>query len=183
MSTATALLTAEDLWRLPPDGNRHELVKGELRTMPPAGFEHGVLGVNITLPLAQHVKANGLGVVVNSDTGFVIATNPDTVRAPDVGFVGQDRLPSGGLPAKYWRGAPDLAVEVVSPSDTVFGVDEKVEEWLNAGTSLVWVVNPRQRTVTVHRPGVTPVILTTSDSLDGLQVVPRFSMPVKDIFV
>jgi Uma2 family endonuclease len=183
MSTGTQLMTADDLWRLPNDGMRHELVKGVLHTMPPAGFEHGALGINISAPLAQHVKANRLGVVVNSDTGFVITTNPDTVRAPDIGFVRQDRLPSGSLPAKYWRGAPDLVVEVVSPSDTVFEVDDKVEQWLDAGTGLVWVVNPRKRTVTVYRAGVTPVILTAADTLDGLQVVPGFSMPVADIFV
>ena len=183
MSTATALLTADDLWRLSKDGNRHELVKGELRTMPPAGFEHGVIGINLALPLGQHVKSNQLGVVVNSDTGFVITTNPDTVRAPDVGFVRQERIQATGIPKKYWPGAPDLVVEVVSPNDTVFAVDDKVQEWLDAGAGLVWVVNPRRRTVTVHRPGAAPVILTTADTLDGLQVVPGFTLPVADIFV
>jgi Uma2 family endonuclease len=176
-------MTADDLWRLPNDGMRHELVKGVLHTMPPAGFEHGAVGINLTLPLGAHVKTNELGVVVAAETGFLIATNPDTVRAPDIGFVRQDRIQAAGIPRSYWPGAPDLAVEVVSPNDTVFEVDDKVQEWLTAGASLVWVVNPRQRTVTVYRPGANPVILTTSDTLDGLQVVPGFSMPVANIFV
>jgi Uma2 family endonuclease len=183
MSTVIALLTADDLWRLPKDGNCHELVKGELRTMPPAGFEHGAIGINIAIPLGQHVKANRLGIVVNSDTGFLLATNPDTVRAPDVGFVRQDRIQAMGIPKKYWPGAPDLVVEVESPSDTVFEVDDKVQEWLDAGAGLVWVVNPRKRLVTVYRPGTAPVILTTTDTLDGLQVVPGFTLPIADVFV
>jgi Uma2 family endonuclease len=183
MSTATALLTADDLWRLPNDGMRHELVKGVLHTMAPPGFEHGVIGIKLSTPLEQHVNTNKLGLVVAAETGFLIATNPDTVRAPDIGFVRQDRIQTIGIPKKYWPGAPDLAVEVVSPGDTVFEVDDKVQEWLDAGAGLVWVVNPRRRTVTVHRPGVAPVILTTADTLDGLQVVPGFTLPVAKIFV
>jgi Uma2 family endonuclease len=182
MSTATQLMTADDLWRLPNDGMRHELVKGVLHTMPPAGFEHGVVGLNLSTPLDQHVRANRLGIVVAAETGFLIATNPDTVRGPDIGFVRQDRIQATGIPKKYWPGAPDLAVEVVSPNDTVFEVDDKVQEWLDAGTRLVWVVNPKGRTVTVHRPGATPIILTVNDLLDGEQVVPGFSIRVADIF-
>ena len=183
MSTATQQMTADELWRLPDDGMRHELVKGVLHTMPPARFEHGVIGTNIATPLDQHVRANHLGTVVNANTGFLLAQNPDTVRAPDVGFVRRDRMQATGMPKKYWPGAPDLAVEVVSPNDTVYAVDDKVEEWLDAGAGLVWVVNPRRRLVTVHRPGAAPVILTTADTLDGLQVVPGFTLPVADIFV
>jgi Uma2 family endonuclease len=183
MSTATQLMTADDLWRLPDDGTRHELVKGVLHTMPPAGFEHGAIGINLTLPLAMHVKANGLGIVVAAETGFLIATNPDTVRAPDIGFVRRDRTQAAGVPRNYWPGAPDLAVEVVSPNDTVFEVDDKVQEWLTAGAGLVWVVNPRRRTVTVHRPSGAPIVLTVNDVLDGEQVVPGFSIRVADIFV
>jgi Uma2 family endonuclease len=183
MSTATQLMTADDLWHLPNDGMRHELLKGVLYTMPPAGFEHGAVGISLSTPLDQHVRANRLGILVAAETGFLIATNPDTVRAPDIGFVRQDRIQATGIPRRYWPGAPDLAVEVVSPGDTVFEVDDKVQEWLAAGAGLVWVVNPRRRTVTVHRPSGTPVILTVNDVLDGEQVVPGFSIRVADIFV
>jgi Uma2 family endonuclease len=183
MSTVTRLITADDLWQLPQDGLRHELVNGELRTMPPAGFEHGAVGINLTLPLAQHVKEKGLGFVVAAETGFLLASDPDTVRAPGIGFVRAERLQATGITRHYWPGAPDLAVEIVSPNDTVFGVDEKVQEWLEAGASLVWVVNPRQRTVTVWRPGAVAAILSTEDTLDGGVVVPGFSIKVGTLFV
>lgn len=183
MSTITRLLTAEDLWQLPADGNFHELVRGEIRTMPPAGFEHGVVGTNLALCLGPHIKLHRLGLLTNADTGFLLHRNPDTVRAPDIGFVRQERVQEIGIPVKYWPGAPDLAVEVVSPSDRVYEVDEKNQEWLEAGAALVWVVNPRQHTVTVHQVGATPVILTSKDILEGEQVLPGFSVRVADIFV
>lgn len=183
MSTATQLLTAEDLERLPKDGQRHELVRGELHTMPPSGFEHGAVGINLSTPLDQHVRASHLGRVVGAETGFLLARDPDTVRGPDIGFVRRERLESVGVPRSYWPGAPDLAVEIVSPGDTVFEVDAKVQEWLAAGTSLVWVINPRQRMVTVYRPGANPVILREGDTLDGQEVVPDFRHPVSHLFV
>lgn len=186
MSTVIQPLTADDLWGLPNGkGQRHELVRGELRTMPPAGFEHGAIGVNLMTPLTQHVKANSLGLVVNADTGFVLARDPDTVRAPDIGFVARERIEQLGVPKKYFPGAPDLAAEVVSPSDTLYEVDEKVLNWLEAGARLVWVVNPRRRTVTASTPGGRHVILTEADELDGQDVVPgfRFRVRVADIFV
>ena len=92
MSTITRLLTAEDLWQLPADGNFHELVRGEIRTMPPAGFEHGVVGTNLALCLGPHIKLHRLGLLTNADTGFLLHRNPDTVRAPDIGFVRQERV-------------------------------------------------------------------------------------------
>ena len=182
MHTTTQLLTAEDLSRLPPDGMRHELIKGELHTMPPSGFEHGVVGINLSTPLDQHAKGNRLGLVVGAETGFLIAQNPDTVRGCDIGFVSRERLEVVGIPSTYWRGPPDLAVEIVSPNDRVYEVDAKVQEWLDAGTRLVWVVNPRQRTVTVYKPGANPIVLTTKDELDGQDVLPGFRLLVARIF-
>ena len=160
---------------------RHELVKGELRTMAPAGFDHGAIGINLAVELLQYVKKRKLGTVVGPDTGFIIAHNPDTVRAPDVAFVRRDRVPTP-RPVKFWPGAPDLAVEVVSPGDTVFEVDEKVQEWLDAGTGEVIVVNPRQKTVKVFRKGQTAVVLGIADTLENLSVVPGFRCAVADIF-
>jgi Uma2 family endonuclease len=183
MSTVTRLMTADELWALPRDHMRHELIRGELHTMPPAGFEHGAVELNLTTPLDVYVRANQLGRVVGAETGFLLATNPDTVRAPDIGFVSQNRIPVSGLTRRYWPGAPNLAVEVISPNDTYNEVDDKVEEWLNAGTELVWVVNPRRRTVTVYRAGANPVVLTANDVLDGGSVVPGFSIRVSEIFV
>lgn len=182
MSTVTKPVTAEELFDLSGEGVRRELVRGELRTMTPAGFEHGGTIVNLTAPLAQHVRTHRLGVVLAAETGFVIGRNPDTVRAPDIAFVRADRVPPGRLPTKYWDGAPDLAVEVVSPSDRVVEVDEKVRDWLDAGTRLVWVVNPGARTVTVYRPGAKPTVLVESDTLEGEDVVPGFRLPVAEVF-
>ncbi len=182
MSTEVRLVTAEELERLPNDHMRHELVRGELRTMPPAGGEHGVLVINLSAPLAVHVKGHKLGLVFGAETGFRIAKDPDTVRAPDIAFVRTDRIPAGGVPKSFFPGAPDLAVEIVSPGDTHDEVEEKVQEWLDAGTTQVWVVSPKRRTVTVHRSATDITILTEKDDLSGGPLLPGFSCPVSEIF-
>lgn len=182
MNKTTTLLTADDLWNLPKDGKRHELVKGELRTMAPAGFEHGAVGSNLHGALFIHVKGNNLGLLLGAETGFVIERDPDTVRAPDIAFVRKQRIDQGGIPKQFYPGAPDLAVEVVSPGDTLNEVDEKVEEWLTHGTTMVWVVNPKQKTVSVYHVQRHPVILTADDDLEGWDVIPGFRIKVRDIF-
>jgi Uma2 family endonuclease len=183
MSTSTKLMTADELFVMPHKGFRYELVKGELRKMSPAGSEHGAIIVNITLFLAQHVKANNLGVCFGAETGFKLATDPDTVRAPDVAFVRRERVPQSGIPKKFWPGAPDLAIEVLSPGDTYEEVDDKVEEWLAARTSAVWVVNPKRRSVSVYRSITEVTRLSESDELEGHEVVPGFRCRVAEIFV
>lgn len=182
MSTATQLLTADDLWNMPDHGGHVELVRGELRTMSPAGYNHGAVTVLLTARLFNHIYANRLGDVLAAETGFIIARDPDTVRAPDIAFVRRDRIPASGRPIMFWDGAPDLAVETMSPSDTVFDLDEKVREWLEAGTRLVWVLNPRQQTVTVYRPDNTAQILGAADMLSGEGVIPGFAIAVADLF-
>ena len=182
MTTQTRPITADDLLRMPDDGFRYELVEGNLREMAPAGHQHGRIAINVSTPLAQHVKANNLGVVYAAETGFKLASNPDTVRAPDVAFVRWERVESVGDSEGFWPGAPDLAVEVVSPGDRYTDVEEKVFDWLDAGARLVIVANPRKRLVTVYRSLTDVVVLTEADVLDGGDVVPGFAMPVKDIF-
>ena len=181
MTVGTSQVTAEELWAM-PNNARRELVRGEVRVMAPGGFEHGAIGVNVTLFLANHVARQRLGVVLGADTGFVLSRNPDSVRAPDVAFVAAARIPAAGLPVKFWEGAPDLAVEVVSPGDTLEEVEEKVDDYLDAGTRMVLVVNPKRRTVTVHRPGAQPLILRHADTIDGADVVPGLSLPVAEVF-
>jgi Uma2 family endonuclease len=139
--------------------------------------------VNLTTPLDQHVRANNLGAVYASETGFQIASNPDTVRAPDVAFVRRERLAEVGEVEGYWPGAPDLAVEVISPGDTYSEVEEKVLEWLGAGVRLVVVVNPRKRAVTVYRSRTDIVVLTEDEVIEGGNVVPGWTMPVASLFV
>jgi Uma2 family endonuclease len=182
MSTTSGLMTVDELWRLPNDGTRRELVRGELRTMAPAGYEHGKIEIKLALRLAEHVEKLKLGDVVGADTGFILARNPDVVRAPDAAFVSQARLEQTRAPKQFFPGPPDLAIEVVSPSDTLYEIDEKVDDYLAAGTRLVWVVNPRRRTVTVHRHGGQEVVLRETDQLTGEDVVPGFACPVSQLF-
>ena len=182
MSTVTRLLTADDLWNIPDHGGRAELVKGELRTMSPAGYGHGRVTMRLAARLFNHVDACRLGDVVAAETGFIIARDPDTVRAPDIGFVRQERIPKTGRPAKFWNGPPDLAVETMSPNDTNSEIDEKVQEWVAAGTRLVWVLDPRQQTVTVYLPDSTAKILAASDVLRGADVIPGFEISVAELF-
>jgi Uma2 family endonuclease len=181
MPATGRMLSAEELEGLPDDGHRYELVNGELITMTPSGFDHGAITASLTAPLVSHVRSTNLGVVVGAETGFKLASAPDTVRAPDIAFIRRDRLPASGRPTSFWPGAPDLAVEVLSPSDTVFEVEEKVAAWLAAG-SAVWVVNPKSRTVAIHRAGTVPQVLTDHQMLGGEDVVPGFSIAVADVF-
>lgn len=181
-TTDRRLMTAEELLQLPDDGQRHELVRGELRTMPPTTPEHGWLALDLASPLRSHVRASRLGVVMVNDVGFKLTQRPDTVRAPDIAFVSRERLPELGDARHYPVGAPDLAVEVISPNDLYTEVDEKIAEWLAHGTRLVWVVNPRRRVVAVHRPGQPTRTLGEADVLDGEDVVPGFRLPLRELF-
>lgn len=183
MTTSIRLVTAEELLRMPDDGFRYELVRGELRKMAPASHEHGMVGMRFGWRLAQYVETNNLGVVDGAETGFRIASDPDTVRAPDVSFIRRDRIEAVGKVEGYWPGAPDLVVEVISPGDTYTEVEEKVFDWLEAGTRMVIVMNPRKRTVTVYRSLTDIVVLTENDTLDGGDVVPGWSVKVRDLFV
>ena len=180
--SATTLMTAEELERMPHDGYRRELVSGELTTMTPTGFEHGEVILRLGGMLDAFVRKHGLGRVAGGDPGFVLTRDPDTVRAPDVGFVRKERLAANPATDAFWPGAPDLAVEVMSPSDTVRGVDEKAKAWLAAGVNTVWVVNPAWRTVTVYRSAHDIKTLTEDNDLDGLDVLPGFRCRVADVF-
>jgi Uma2 family endonuclease len=182
MAVEPKLMTAEELERLPADGWRYELVRGELRKMPPVGFEHGGSTGRFYASLAVYVWSHKLGEVVVGEPGFLLTVAPDTVRAPDVAFVSQERWEAAGRVRGYWRGAPDLAVEVISPNDLYTEVDDKVATWLEHGVRLVFVVNPRRQTVAVHRPGQPVRILAGDDLLDGEDVVPGWTLPVGDLF-
>lgn len=182
MSTNTQLMTADELLKLPRGRHRYELIRGDLKTKSLAGVDHGAIAMNVAVSLGQHVKAHRLGVVCAAETGFEVETDPDTVLAPDVAFVRQARIPDSGRPRKFWAGAPDLAVEVLSPGDTVSEVDDKVARWLAAGALSVWVVNPKRRTVTIHHAGQDVVTLSEQDELGDEDVVPGFHLQVSEIF-
>jgi Uma2 family endonuclease len=182
MSTRTELVTAEELLRLPDDGLRRELIAGELKETTPSGHEHGYIAMNFSGPLHRFVKEKDLGAVFAAETGFLLATDPDTVRAPDIAFVSLERLLSVPKASDYFPGAPDLAVEVISPSDTYSEVEEKVEAWLHGGCRMVVVVNPRNRTLKVYRTQTDLAILSVDDSFEGGDLLPGFQLPVSRIF-
>ena len=149
--------------------------------MSPSGEEHGIVAGEVYTLVKDHVRANRLGYVLAAETGFFIAHDPDTVRAPDMAFISARRFPMSGPSTKYSEIAPDLLAEVVSPSDNAREVIEKVRQWLAFGVRLVWVVYPRTRTVTVYRTLRDPRVLT-ADELSGEEVLPDFSCKVSDFF-
>jgi Uma2 family endonuclease len=183
MVAAEKLMTAEELMRLPTGmGKRYELVQGELKTMSPGGSRHGRISVRIGGLLDQFVRAKKLGAVFGAETGFILRRNPDTVRAPDAAFVAAARIPAQGLPPGYWPGAPDLAVEVVSPDDTAAEVKAKISEYFEAGARLVWIVYPETREVVVFRSARASLGLSAQDMLEGVDVVPGFTCAVAELF-
>lgn len=174
-------LTADELLRMPDDGWRYELLRGRLLREPPAGAEHSRLGVTLGARLREFVRARKLGFVFGADCGFRIAADPDTVRAPDAAFVAAERLPTGP-PRGYVPFAPDLAVEIVSPSDRMSDVTRKVIDCLDAGTRAVWVIDPATRTAAVHRSRSDVLMLREHDTIDGADVLPGFRLPLAELF-
>jgi Uma2 family endonuclease len=182
MDVVRQQVTADELLRMPDDGFRYELVQGELRRMTPAGNEHGRVAMNIGISLGSYVKTHDLGTVYAAETGFRLAEDPDTVRAPDVAFVSRTRVEAVGKVEGFWPEAPDLAVEVVSPGDSYTEVEEKVFDWLEAGTKMVVVINPRQRSATVYKSPSDITALAEADVLAGGDIVPGFELAVREIF-
>jgi Uma2 family endonuclease len=182
MTTDTKVTTAEDLLRMPDDGLRRELIRGEVKTMAPAGHQHGRIAQRIAGLLWHHVTTHQLGEVYAAETGFKLASNPDHVRAPDCAFVRRERVVAVGEVEGFWPGAPDLAIEVVLPSDSFADVEEKVFDWLDAGTRAVVVVNPKKRSVTLYRSVSDVRVLGEKESLSVEDVVPGWSLPVRDLF-
>ena len=182
MTVSTKLMTADELLMLPKNGKCYELIEGVLNERALAEAVHGLTAMEAGVLLYQFVYPRGLGAVFAPRTGFVLSTDPDTVRAPDAAFVAAERLPTGDLPVGYLRLAPDLVVEVVSPSDTASELQSKVCTWLDAGCRLVWVVFPTTRSVTACRSKESVRVLTEEDTLDGSPVFEEFSAEVRDLF-
>ena len=180
MAIIEKTMTADQLFSLGNIGPC-ELIQGELIRMSPTGYDHGRISSKIDRALGNFVESHKLGQVLTSEAGFIIASNPDTVRAPDVAFVRADRDPPGGQ-KKYFPGAPDLAVEVLSPDDRASDVNAKIQDWLNAGTVAVLVVDPQNQTVAIHRQPHEIKVLAIDDTLTIPDILPEFSLAVKDIF-
>lgn len=170
-------MTAEELAHFDDWSHRHELIKGNLLTMPFHGDEHGIITMRVAGPLCTYVEANNLGIVFAAGTGFMVERDPDTVLAPDVAFIRQER---GESEAGFASGSPDLVVEVLSQREGP--ARNKAAQWLGFGALVVWLVDPKARTIEIHRQNGESTILSISDKLDGEDVVPGFTIPVARIF-
>ena len=174
-------MTIEEFATISQPG-RFDLINGEVLQMPPAGGEHGALASELGRRIGNYVVEHQLGQTYAAETGFVVDAESRTVLAPDVAFVSATRIP----PIEQQRGfvplAPDLAVEVVSPSDRVVDVSAKVSEYLAGGVKLVWVVEPRRRTVTEYHADRSARLVIDGEALDGGDVLPGFSLPLAEIF-
>jgi Uma2 family endonuclease len=171
-------LTAEEFPWLAPEAK--ELVAGEPTPMTPVSFRHGRIAIRVALALREHASKQRLGEVV-TEVGFVVRRSPDTVRAPDVAFVCAARLPGPDLDEGFFEGAPDLAVEVVSPTDRAAEIVTKVAEYLAAGTRLVWVIDPQAACLAVYRPTRGPDLIGPEGVVDGEDVLPGFSQPLAEL--
>jgi Uma2 family endonuclease len=181
MQKATRLITAEELEKLPDDGHRYELVKGRLVRMTPVSPRHSETVAQMIFLLKRHVGHRSRGSV-GTELGVILERDPDTVRAPDVAFVRRERMPV--TPNRgFFTGAPDLAVEVLSPNDRSGDVQEKVDEYLERGTLIVLVVNPQKETVTIVRHRAPAVTFARPDDVIDLDdAVPGFRCTVGEIF-
>ena len=178
----TKLLTAEDLLRLNSEGVKGELIRGVLHETVSVGKVHGRIAMTLGGALAGHVRPRRLGTVIGSDAGVLIQRNPDTVREPDIAYISAERMPFDDQSDGYLEAVPELVVEIVSPSDRDTDVREKTDMWLDLGVSMALVVRPAERMIIVHRPGVLAVTLSGDGVLDGGDVLPGFSLPLREIF-
>lgn len=179
-NVAPALMTAEELLRTHVPNKRVELVRGVLVVHEPPGYQHGRVTAALALQLGNHVQASGLGAMVVGDAGFKIASDPDTVRGPDIAFIAGARAPGPhtlGFPAL----GPDLVVEVLSPNDRPGEILAKIGDWLEGGARLVWVIDPGRRLARVYRQDGSETIVTAEEQLDGEGVLPGFSCQLASI--
>lgn len=174
-------ITIKDVEQLPSDACRYDLIRGELVRMPPTGWSHSTISSRLNRRIGIYVELNNLGETATSEPGFILHRNPDVLLSPDVAFVSNDRLPPDDY-ERFAELAPDLAVEVISPSERPQHIQVKIDEYLLAGVRQVWIVEPRQRTVTIHTPDAEPIVFAESDSIDGGEVLPGFELAVADIF-
>ncbi len=182
VNDAPRLLTADELLQLYSKGVRGELIRGVLSETEPAGTEHGVIVVNLVMELRMFAKPRRLGTLTASDSGVWLERDPDTVREPDIAYFSAERIPLDQQVTGYAEVAPDLVVEVGSPRDSHRELNDKALMWLSFGTRLVWVVHPDTRTVDAHRTNHPVVTLRGNQALDGPDILPGFTCPLRDIF-
>ena len=175
------LVTANDLLTLEKSGKSTELVRGRLIVREPPSTYHGRVQASLNVIVGSYVRTHALGAVFGQDTGFKIASDPDTVRAPDLAFV--DRTRVAQIPRRgYAALAPDLVAEILSPDDRPGEVLAKVGEWLEAGVTLVWVIDPDRRVASVYRADGSVATVSSDADVDGEAVLPGFSFPLSERF-
>lgn len=179
---ATRLATIADIEAMPEEPGRVALIEGELYQMAPAGGRQGRLGVRFTVALHLFVEAHHSGVVYSADTSFVLQREPDTLLAPDVTFIRHDRVPVGDDEIGFPEVVPDLVVEILSPSNTSTMMTKKVNAYLAAGVSLIWVVDPGHSVIFVHDQEGNHGEIGLDGILDGGHVLPGLSLPVAGLF-
>ncbi|MGI8496253.1 MAG: Uma2 family endonuclease [Gemmatimonadaceae bacterium] len=182
MQPTSTLMTIDQLLASPLANEPVELVAGVIRPLTPTSGAHGLVCYRILLAIGPFVEARKLGALFTEETAFVLKRNPDTLRCPDVAFVARDRLPSRGVGTGWMQLAPDLAIEVLSPSDSASEMSAKVQEYLDAGVRLIWVADPATRTVRVFGRDGRTHLSQESDVLDGGDVVPGFTCTVASLF-
>jgi len=182
MATTEKLLTAEEFEQLPDNGKRYELIDGELREMAPTVNWHGEVEINLGTLLNVHVRAHGHGRVSCGEVLYIVRRNPDRVRPADIAFIRQERVPSLEARQHIMEVIPDLVVEILSKSDTIEEISDKIDDWLGAGVRMLWIVDPFRRTVTIYQPGCDPMLLGAHGVLEGDPVIPEFRCPVTEIF-
>ncbi len=179
-ATSTALMTAEEFMELPDDDLRHELINGELITMPVPGLPHARIAMRLGAPLAHFVWDHDLGEVYDFG-GFQLTWNPDTVLGPDLSFISKERLKNVGE-VSVWQGAPDLAVEVYSPGYRPGKVSERISRLFSAGTKQVWIVHLKHRTIAVYRSESDITTFSGSDYLEAQDMFPGLRISLDRIF-
>lgn len=178
----TDIMTADELFEMEEDEYKYELIQGRLIRMAPGGFEHSSIGTTVIMHLGNHVASNQLGRVFGADLGVVFSRDPDTVRAPDVCFIRQERLAKQTDRTRFSEVIPDLAVEIISPSDRASDVTAKALFYIEHGVRLVWIIDPQDRTVKVYSPDNPPYLFNEHDELDGGDILPDFRLAVREIF-
>lgn len=180
--TEAKIWTDAEFMALPHDGHRYEIVNGELIDMGGSGALHGNIAVILSSALFTVVNNRKLGVLLDSSTAFKMKNG--NKRSPDISFFAKERLQGmTELPVGFLEDAPDLAIEILSPSNTVEEMDGKLVEYFESGARLVWVANPTQRYILVYRCAREPDrLLKSADALDGEDVIPGFALPVAELF-
>lgn len=174
--------TDEEFMALPDDGDHYEIVDGELVVMANSGVEHGYIATILVMFLASFVRSHKLGIICDSSTAFTMKLG--NKRSPDVSFIAKERLQGlKRLPQGSWQGAPDLAIEILSPNNTVAEIHLKIVEYFENGTRLVWVINPEEQYVLVYHKPQPDKLLQITDHLDGEDIIPGFALAVSELFM